>query len=335
MAGLMVGISQVVGSEIEWRQMPPLPDAFGFASPFVGTSGKALLLGGGANFPDKPLWDGGAKVWHDEVFALLPGARQWTSAGKLPQKSAYGVCLSAEGGMLCVGGSDATQHFSAAFLLTWEDGTLVKRDLPALPKPLALGSGARVGDLVYIAGGLEHPSDKEPLTTFLVLDLKAIDKGWLELPTWPGPGRFQAVAAASDGWFYLFSGLRPNASGEGLEYLRDAYRYAPQQGWEKLPDLPFPAAAAASPAPVGAAGIYLLGGVDGSAIHRKPRDFYHAPQRIQLYDPQAKRWTGLGNAPVGRVCVSTTEWEGQWILPSGERSPGVRSPEVWSLRIPE
>lgn len=331
-AGLMLGASPVSGAEIEWRQLPPLPDAFGFASPFAGTSGHTLLVAGGANFSDKPLWEGGKKIWHDTIYALEPDARDWTRAGTLPGRLAYGVSFSTNDGLLCVGGSDAERHSSEVFLLRWEKNALTKKNLPALPRPMALSAGARVGDVLYLAGGMETPKDKQPLATFLALDLRRIDGGWKELPTWPGPPRFQPVAASDGGFFYLFSGLSPKEG--GLEYLRDAYRYSPKDGWERLPDLPFPAAAASSPAPVGPVGIYLIGGVDGTAVGKTPRDFYPAPQRIQLYEPKEKRWLDAGNAPIGRVCVSASEWQGRWILPSGETTPGVRSPEVWSLRLP-
>ncbi len=36
----------------------------------VFLSAAALLVAGGANFPDRMPWDGGTKVWHDAVYAL-------------------------------------------------------------------------------------------------------------------------------------------------------------------------------------------------------------------------------------------------------------------------
>src|SRR4051794_9202194 len=41
-----------------WTQLPSLPDPEGFASAFAGVSHDALLVAGGANFPDKRPWDG-------------------------------------------------------------------------------------------------------------------------------------------------------------------------------------------------------------------------------------------------------------------------------------
>ena len=324
-------------SDLSWRQLPTLPDAWGLASPFAGTAGGLLFVAGGANFSHQPLGEGGTKIWHREIFMLEPASREWKTVGLLPRNLAYGVSISTEDGLMCIGGSDSEKHYADTFLLRWEKSGIVTKNLPPLPRNVAMAAGALLGDVVYVAGGLETPSSSEPLSHFFAFDLKNPEAGWKELPSWPGPGRFQGVAAAMDGWFYLFSGLRYEMVNgkKGLLYLRDAYRYSPATGWEKLPDLPFAAAAAASPAPVGRDAIYLLGGVDGSGVGKAPNEYFHVPQRIQRYVPSAKAWHEAGNAPVGRVCVSTAFWQGAWILPSGERSPGIRSPEVWTLRVSE
>ena len=42
-----------------WRELPPLPDAHGFAGAYAGVSGGNLIVAGGANFPDGAPGDGG------------------------------------------------------------------------------------------------------------------------------------------------------------------------------------------------------------------------------------------------------------------------------------
>lgn len=329
----MTRILAAAAPDISWRQLPPLPDPCGFASPFVGTADKTLLVAGGANFPGPQMWEGGVKTWHDRVFALTPDASAWKLAGKLPAPCAYGVTISLDDGLLLIGGSDAQRCSAETRLMFWRNGRLEFKSLPPLPRPVAMAAGARVGNSVYVAGGVESPDQKHRLTSFYVLDLSDMVAGWRSLPSWPGPGRSQAVAAAAGGYFYLFSGIG-GVGGEPEIYLSDAYRYSPGGNWERLPDLPHAAAAAASPAPVsGNAVIFLVGGVDGSDRGTRPQDFRVTPQRIQLYDASSRRWSDAGNAPVGRVCVSTTQWEGAWVLPTGERSAGIRSPEVWGATI--
>ena len=55
-----------------WTKLPSLPDKEGVAGPFAGVSHGALIVAGGANFPDEKPWEGGKKVWSDTVFVLGP-----------------------------------------------------------------------------------------------------------------------------------------------------------------------------------------------------------------------------------------------------------------------
>src|SRR6185369_2510250 len=87
-----------------WKALPPLPDALGVAGAFAGESGGALLVAGGANFPDKMPWEGGKKVWHDTVWVLERPDGAWREAGRLPRPLGYGVSVTHHGSVVCVGG---------------------------------------------------------------------------------------------------------------------------------------------------------------------------------------------------------------------------------------
>src|SRR5205807_99872 len=88
---------------LEWRELPPLPDPIGFAGTFAGVSSGALLVGGGANFPDAMPWEGGKKVWYDSVYVLPKPAGQWIAGFKLPRALAYGISVSTKDGVICAG----------------------------------------------------------------------------------------------------------------------------------------------------------------------------------------------------------------------------------------
>ena len=68
LAALLWPLALTAQDSSKWEKLPPLPDALGVAAPFAGVSGGALLVAGGANFPDKMPWEGGKKVWHDRVW---------------------------------------------------------------------------------------------------------------------------------------------------------------------------------------------------------------------------------------------------------------------------
>ncbi len=92
---------------LDWRQLPDLPDALGVAGPFVGVHNDALIVAGGANFP-QPVWEN-EKVWHDRIHVLTKtdDGYPWKSGGTLPRPIAYGAAVSTPDGVVCMGGNDA------------------------------------------------------------------------------------------------------------------------------------------------------------------------------------------------------------------------------------
>jgi N-acetylneuraminic acid mutarotase len=318
-----------------------LPDAFGFAGMFAGVSGTNLLCAGGANFPEKPLAEGGRKIWHDRVFALATAGGAWREVGRLPRPNAYGVSATWRGSLVLAGGGDARINFHSACLLRWDGLRLVTEDLPPLPVSTANACGTVVGDILYVAGGQETPASTAALQRCFALDLAAPVRSWKEIP-WPdsAPGRILAVAAALDGWFYIFSGadLLPTASGTaGRRYLTDAWRYRPASGWQRLAELPHAVVAAPSPA-INAPGelLAIVGGVSPEYLASLPQNGPHPgfARQLLLYRPATNTWTvaavEMGAVPP-RVTAPLTSWGNRFVIPSGEVAPGIRTPTVLTL----
>ena len=319
------------------ERLPDLPDPRGVAAPVAGVSGGALLVGGGANFPNGFPWEGGKKVWYDTVYALAPGGTNWAPAGRLPHPLAYAVTLTTPRGVLVAGGSDADRHYADCFLLNWAGGRLILDPLPALPLPVANACGVAAGASVIVAGGESAPGAVTALTNVWSLDLNHPAEGWRARPSWPGPARTLAAAGWLGG-FVLLGGVELSAGPDGKparRYLRDAYLLNPRLNeWRKLADLPNPVAAAPSPlTALGDARLLVLGGDDGSRYGFQPvQEHPGFPPRILGYDRAANRWEAAGELPACRVTVPAVEWQGGTVIPSGEMRPGVRSPEVRSYR---
>jgi N-acetylneuraminic acid mutarotase len=324
---------------LEWSQLPTIPNTPGIASPYVGTSGDVLLVAGGANFPDAPPWRNGTKVWHDDVYAFID--QQWRIVGKLPKPMAYGVSFQTSRGVLCVGGSDAQSHLTDVFLMRFVEGQIEFESLPDLPLPIANASGARTGSTVYVAGGTESPGSTQASSSFYSLDLSAEKPQWKKLPDVPGPGRMLSVAATNEKSIFVFSGasLAPGNDGKPVRsYLRDSWQFdIARSAWKRQTDLPFAAVAAPSPAAVTKSGkIVVLGGDDGSHVGFKPPEQHPGFTKTALvYDPAADRWTSEIPLNISRVTVPLAAVSDGFILASGEVRPGIRSPEVWRLRIDE
>lgn len=330
-----------------WEVWPVLPDREGVAGAFAGVSGGALLVAGGANFPERKPWEGGTKVWHDTVYVLESPTGPWRTAGRLPRPLGYGVSVSVgvagEEAMWCFGGSDAAGHRAEGFQLRWRGGQLETSPLPSLPRPCANMAWALAGRTLYVAGGTERADSVEALRTFWALSLDRVAAGWRELEPCPGAGRMLAVGAglAEGEEFLLFSGasLHPGvaaaapSAGPQRVYLREAWRYRPGRGWRRLADLPRATVAAAGPAPSVAGGFLVISGDDGSRVGFRPPERHPGfPRGVLRYDVGADRWREWGAAPFSRATVTVVSWAGRWVVASGETRPGVRTPEVWGWR---
>jgi N-acetylneuraminate epimerase len=317
-----------------WRELPSIPDKEGFAGAFTGISGGALIVAGGANFPDKKPQEGGSKVWHDRAWVLETSDGPWRTVQPLSRPLGYGVSVTHGGGVVCVGGSDEQRHYSEAFRLTWSKNELVTSDLPPLPTTFANGCGALVGDWLYVMGGQETPQSTEAMSSTWRINLSAGNPRWESLADLPGPGRIFATAASVRGRFWVLGGAELFKGSDGKparQYLTDAYVLDPNSGWSRIADLPAPVTAAPSPAPTDEDSFYLLGGDDGTQVGVDATKHRGFSKRILRFDLDKGTWHDAGELPSPRVTVTCVIWNERWVIPSGEMRPGIRSPQVWTF----
>lgn len=318
---------------LDWKELPAIPDKEGFAGMYAGVSGGALIAAGGANFPDKKPWEGGTKAWYDTVYVLEQPDGAWKKAGQLPTARGYGLSITTDEGVLCIGGADSTRHYADCFVLVWKDRKLTMKEVPALPQACANVTGARLGDTVYLAGGIATPTATQTLPGFWTLDLKNLARGWQSLPTWPGRPRMLAIGAANEGSFFIAGGTDLHADAEGKPartYLKDGFRYTPGQGWKAIAELPQASVAPPVPSPGRAGGFLVLGGDDGANVNFEPKTKHPGfPHTVFAYDAAKDAWSAAGKMPFANVTNPATEWRGMTVVVSGEARPGVRSPAVW------
>lgn len=337
--------------QFKWDQLPALPDKFGFAGSFTGLSGNALMVAGGANFPDGGApWTGSKKVWSDKIFVLDKPGGQWKIAGKLPEALGYGVSITFDNQLICIGGSNEKGHSAKVFSINYDGKSIRIEKLPDLPKPLANATGAISGQIIYVAGGLLTPNAEQTANVFWSFDLSEKDGKWKTLQTWPGASRMLSVSGILGKSFYLFSGtdLVKSASGQvERNYLTDAFCFTPGKGWKQLATLPHPVVAAPSPAYTSKNNSLLIfGGDDGklassaSSLKDKHPGFSN---QIISYNPTVDGWTVAGkilkqinkdasinpNASIWpAVTNSMVIWNGDLVFPGGEVRPAVRTPRV-------
>jgi len=331
---------------LHWQKLPDLPNTLGVAGAFAGVSGEALIVAGGANFPEPLFKDGqmnpsAKKVWWDDVYVLPTPEGPWQKPASLPRPLAYGASVSTPDGLVCIGGCDANESYADVFLLTWADGKIDRKTLPALPKACFNTAAAMLNSTIYVAGGQESPDARRAMTNFWSLDLSQDESEWIELDPWLGPARILPVATVQDGSFFLFSGCELFTDENGnikRNYLTDAYQFKPDSGatgrWKKIADLPAPVTAAPTPAiPAGQTHILILGGDNGTYSDRTMELADKHPgfsKDILAYHTITDTWTKVGSLPVGHVTATTVKWHDMIVVPSGEIRPGTRSPKILS-----
>jgi SSS family transporter len=330
---LLIPSSLCAAEPVVWTEASPLPEPLGVAGPFVGVMDGSLYVAGGAHFETSPF-QGGAKRWVDNVWALDAPGGAWREAGKLPRPLGYGVSVSTPDGMIWAGGSDAQQHYRDVWRVRSSNGGVELEELPPLPEACANMAGAILNGVLYVAGGQAAPDSKTALHNFWSLELANVAQGWRELEPWPGPARIHPVVASQDGAAYIFSGAELLADANGAatrRFLTDGYRYRSGEGWQSVAGPPQPLVAAPAIA-WGQAHILVFGGDDGSRFFQNAElgDAHPGfPRTVWAYHTITDAWANLGDAPFGHVTTTAVEWRGSIAVPSGEDRPGHRSPRVW------
>ncbi|RAJ99900.1 N-acetylneuraminic acid mutarotase [Larkinella arboricola] len=344
-------------------RLPDLPNVQGRPNPgvagaFAGVSNGALLVAGGANFPNGYPWQNGKKVWHATVYVLNKPDGSWKMGGQLPRPLGYGTSVSWNNRLIGIGGNDAERSYADVFSLTWNPATeTIQRDsLPPLPKPLAnLAAAVLDYQLVVVGGESEHGAENQVYT----LNLRNPAKGWQKRANLPGPGRAYTTLVAMNRSLYVVGG-RQTRSGVTTVFA-DAYEYRLDQNrWHGLPDLPQPLAAHGA----GSDGrsLWVIGGDNGQRLkqiealnnrlktlpdgseaesltrqrNELQRNHPGFVRTVWQYRLEQGRWSKLDTLafPVP-VTTPVVGWENGLVLPSGEVSPGVRTPAVWRLTIPD
>ncbi|QDV40574.1 Sodium/glucose cotransporter [Stieleria neptunia] len=334
---------------LTWTELPPMPDALGFAGPFAGVHNDVMIVAGGANFP-KPVWDND-KVWHDRIFVLTrDGDRySWKDGGKLDRAVAYGASVSTSAGVVCMGGNDSDDTFDDVFLLSWdpESERITTTEYPSLPKPCAFTAATIIGDVIYLAGGQSGPSLETAMSNLWALDLSQQANQdefvWKELPACPGPTRALNLTVSQHNGYndcvYVISGRRQHGPAEepsSYEFLRDVWEFNPNTAtWRQRSDAPR-CWMAGTGVKYGQSHLLVLGGSTGELFFQGDELRDNHPgfgNETAAYHTITDTWVAAGKNPVTQVTTTAVQWGDDLIVPSGEIRPRTRTPKVYRVAV--
>ena len=353
----------------------PVPEGrdrqHGLAAPFAGVHNGVLMVGGGANFPDTPVADGGKKVYHRSLFIYDLEKKSWYPEFQLPANVAYGKSVKTEKGIVCLGGTNGTEDSAKAFVMSWnkESEKPEFTHLPDLPVPMHSFAAAILNKSIYIFGGSQSGSAGNR-----AFKLDTEEKSWEEIKSYPGKARMQAIAVSQSSdqkkdLIFLFSGHSQN---EKESYVSSTYlAYDPEKNsWsEEKEILPKTYKKAISLGGAGgiAAGahhIIFTGGYNreifleaydrdrlikqaekegkneiaaklkAEAVEylKQSEESFQWNTKVLAFHTVSGTWHVLDDYPHPPPCgAAFVEDKGTFYVINGETMPGIRSPHIYSF----
>jgi N-acetylneuraminate epimerase len=350
-----------------WKNVGEFPatkgiSSLGLAGQSAGVFGNIMVVAGGTNFPDKMPWEGGKKVYYDDVFLYTKNAKGiLTLSGnhKLPMNLGYAATVSTELGLLMAGGENETGILNKVMILKVFKDDEELAFLPDLPIPLTNAMVVVYQSTVYVIGGetVSKVSDK-----VFVMDLNNTKNGWSSLPPLPNPIS-HGVAVFFNGQktqgIYVLAGRAKKQNGISDLYSANHFFDINTKQWTLKAPLPYGMSAGTGLLdPTGR--VLLFGGDRGEVFSKveavvaqknKETDsivietldkkrmvlqsthpgFSH---EILAYDIERDRWDAIGSLPFPTpVTTHAFMWDGFIMIPGGEVRAGVRTPHIYSLEL--
>ncbi len=355
---------------IEWKtiaELPPFRDqskSIGVAGPVVGIINNKLIVAGGANFPDKMPWQGGKKIYYNNISIFNKEKEQVFQEkiqNSLTSNIAYAANCITPLGLVYAGGENELGLSDKVYLLQWDEASnnLRQTKLPDLPVETTNGSLVCIDNTIYFLGG-------ETLTNttnqFYSLNLIKINQGWMTLPVLPKPlSNMVVVAQYLNGQkqIYLMGGRAKQKNGIS-DFSSDVYSFDIHlKIWDKKKSLPYPLSAGTG-AVFSEKYILLFGGDQGERFNKVEQTISNInlekeqfkkenlisiknklleshpgfSNEILLYNTQKNIWLSNGFIPFNAsVTTNLVQWGDEIIIPSGEIKAGVRTPRIISAKI--
>lgn len=330
-------------------RLTPLPDPVGFAGMFAAVLEGRLIVGGGSQFPDKPLWLQGQKAYTDRVFVLERPQGSWrVLAGRLPRPMAHFAAAATSEAVYLAGGiGDGGRLFSEAYevRIVGDDVTIGAR--APLPRPLVYGAAVVANGRFYVAGGQHDATQKAATVEVWSLDVTQPSAAWRREPDLPGTGTFVGAMASVGSDVYFIGGVGYDAAGTGVQSKKVFALSAGATAWTELPDLPEPRVGAVTPCPVFGGRLAVVGGY-ASAFAGERRDHPGFSRQTYVYDFVSRQWRNgpvlphvapvnkdaTGDAgPAPMVAAPGVVWGDLLVAVGGEVRASVRTPAVLGLPL--
>ena len=346
--------------------------AQGLSASFAGVVNGRVLVAGGCNFAETPAAEGGRKIFYNAAF-LLEDDGSWRQVGELPVACAYGMSVTVDDGVVCIGGTDGGQALSAVFLLQTDGQNQLKvKKLPALPAGVEQGAaGYDAKGYIYVAGGKVAGKSS---TAAWRLKYPGGTR-WEALPPMPGRGRIQPAGVVQNGstgpLFLVLGGYDEAAGAQAACVHENGVVYDPRtNAWKTTapiaPDGRPMAIVGATAVTSGYSHVVCFGGVNREifldAITRParlaaaqeqgdtalvarleqeqaayllhPETWYQFNDELLIYHTITDTWVTESRSPkLARAGAAVVRCGNRWVVVNGESKPGIRSTDVTAVSM--
>lgn len=335
----------------------------GLAGAFIGVVGDNLIVAGGSDFPAEKPWEGGRKVFYDDILEIVKDGDNYIgrpTGFKLPVPIASGVAVSDGKALYCFGGLNEHGQSETVYAITKASSGYSVDSVAVLPRSFKPAAALLYSGKIYIHG---TGSGANRMYVF------SPDRhSWKEISGCPDRtieegASFVAQHNGREDALYLIGGRGTDS--DGLYISSTIWEYLPTHNqWVRKNDmadggkkitLMYPSAI-----PYGSAHILLIGGDDGIGFRRRAE----LGKEIDSAADEAARdslKTLLVNANINHtgttakvyayhtitntlipiaesditlpVCTSAVLVDGEILLPSGEVKPGVRTGDIIGISV--
>lgn len=345
--------------EITWKYGGSLPAPKGFtkqygvAGPLAGSLEDYIVVAGGANFPYKPVLEGGAKKNYPDLYMLKDnnGKLEVIAHKQLASETGYGASVTTENGIYYIGGTSDKAVSNEILLLTLNKD---KKDITVskvgeLPFTFHSGTATYRNEKLYIVAGKQDGKDSN---NFYQYDL--VTKQIEALPNFPGEKRAQPISQilkkGNKEMLFVFSGGSNIAYTDGYAYDFDTKQ------WQKAADVKLNgydiSLLGASSVKLNESELLVVGGFnktiyddavknlgtlkDKQLQEFKTKYFTTDPQdfnwnkNILIFNANTNSWKTIGEVPFNAPCGEGLILIGNKIYSiNGEIKPGVRSERMY------
>lgn len=269
------------------------------------------------------------KRWTSGVYELNPQKLRWRELPNYPLLVGYAFAAAIGSQLYVVGGLSPSRGISEVYML---DLAFPRRHwAPAPPLPHARWGvvGAVIGNIIYVAGGVESdsssPEDSHVARDVLAFDPSHPKKGWRQVAIIPGPLLEWRCGVGFGGKLYLFGGLseEPREADKGFLPHTEAFVLdVSDKRWRKLPPLPIPLGSGAA-ATLDSRYILLAGGYALAVSANKTPDAKartYLTSESLLYDTVESRYGFVTPLKMGVDDLGLVYTRGRIVALGGEDS---------------